>query len=397
MSRTSVKQLTTTSVTDESALTTLRTVEIEVEKVAEDLRGPWRESSAPYDYEEHPAVETIDGAECLQLTDEPCPVCWNPQAQPTYSIRGFEFRLVTCTDCGLGRLYPMPDAEQIGRFYPAAYYGAPGSKFEPLIEALVRWSAVRHARCLTKELPRGARILDVGCGRGVLLAPLVDLGFEAHGFEINETVTEDADPRAEIRIASELSEARYPRHSFDQVILWHVFEHLPNPIDTLAEIRRILRPGGSLVVAVPNFGSAQARWAGPNWFHLDLPRHLFHFPLHTLRAMLEKNGFACQSQRHFSLRQNPFGWVQSTLNRDRSLPRNSLYTLLHCGDQAKHLLFKRPARLRLRSIYWLGMPIALAISVITAAIGTGATVFVVAKSTRSSRTQSGNGNESTSS
>jgi len=346
---------------------------IEVETVTVDLRR--RRSGVPPDFEEHPAVENINDRRPV-VTHEPCPVCENHQARPMYAVHGYDFRLVQCTDCKLGRLYPMPDAEQIGGFYPPAYYGAPGSKFEPLIESLVRWTAALHARLLTKELPLGARVLDVGCGRGVLLGQMSDLGFQAHGFEINETAT---DSRAEIRVAAELSQARYADDSFDQVILWHVLEHLPNPIETLAEIRRILRPEGQLVVAVPNFSSAQSVWAGPNWFHLDLPRHLFHYPLAALSRMLEGNGFVCRSDRHLSLRQNPFGWVQSALNRDRSLPRNCLYSLLHRGDPAAHPSIRQRTRIRLRLAYWLGMPIALGISLITAAMGSGATVFVVAE------------------
>ena len=67
-----------------------------------------------------------------------------------------------------------------------------------------------------------------------------------------------------------------------------------------------------LIVAVPNFSSWQARWAGAAWFHLDLPRHLFHFPLPALRRLLEECGLACRSEHHFSLRQNPFGCALST-------------------------------------------------------------------------------------
>ena len=74
-------------------------------------------------------------------------------------------------------------------------------------------------------------------------------------------------------------------------------------------------------MAVPNFSSEQARWAGDAWFHLDLPRHLYQFPLESLKRLLRDTGFAPVSDHHFSLRQNPFGWIQSAQNRRASLPR----------------------------------------------------------------------------
>ena len=133
-----------------------------------------------------------------------------------------------------------------------------------------------------------------------------------------------------------------------------------------------------LIVAVPNASSAQARWTGAGWFHLDLPRHLYHFPLSALRRLLAVSGFEELSAHHFSLRQNPFGWVQSLLNRSRRLPRNGLYTLLQPQSGAAARL--SPAvRRRLRLAYWLGMPPAVGLSVLTTLLRQGATVSVVAR------------------
>ena len=252
----------------------------------------------------------------------------------------------------------------------------PRNFFSP-IEWLVRLIGGRHVRFFLRELAPAARVLDVGCGRGVLLREIAERGFEAHGVEANAAAARGTDPRAEVRIAPHLADAGYPAAFFDEVVIWHVLEHLRDPRETLEEIRRILRPGGRLVVAVPNFSSAQARWAGPAWFHLDLPRHLFHFPVAALVQLLERAGFASESEHHFSLRQNPFGWIQSALNM-RSLPRNGLYTLLHDRAAGGGATFDLMTQLKLLAGGAVGLAPALALTLLEAWFRTGATVHVVA-------------------
>jgi SAM-dependent methyltransferase len=188
-----------------------------------------------------------------------------------------------------------------------------------------------------------------------------------------------ADPRAKIRIATRLADAAFDADHFDEIVIWHVLEHLADPRATLQEAHRILRPGGRLIVAVPNFSSAQARWSGAAWFHLDLPRHLFHFPAHALRELVSSCGFEIQSEHHYSLRQNPFGWIQSALNRRSGLPRNGLYRLLHERSVGGGPLFDAWTRLRLVVALILLSPPALVASLLEAWLRTGATVHVVAR------------------
>jgi 2-polyprenyl-3-methyl-5-hydroxy-6-metoxy-1,4-benzoquinol methylase len=308
----------------------------------------------------------------------PCPICSAETAVRRFEVKAMEEKVIVCTGCGLGRFHPMPNSERLRALYPEEYYGEPGWKFQPLIEGLVRAVGERHTSFLCRELTSGARILDVGCGRGVILGALAERGFEAHGLEISAEAARGVDPRAEIRIAENLKDAEYRTASFDQVIIWHVLEHVNDPAGTLREAHRILKPGGRLVVAVPNFSSLQARCTGAAWFHLDLPRHVYHFPLSALRQLLTQTGFHVRSVHHFSLRQNPFGWIQSLMNCFESLPRNGLYALLHrrAADAPP------PYDLRTRGWLWFWLfaaaPFALVATLVSTALRSGATVHVVA-------------------
>jgi SAM-dependent methyltransferase len=298
--------------------------------------------------------------------------------RPVFQVGGIEQPIVVCTDCGLGRFHPMLSREQIAACYPEEYYGGPTTKFRPFIEMLVRAVARRHIDFLSQGLPAGAKVLDVGCGRGVLLGPLADRGLEVHGVELSEDALGGVDPRADVRIAPRLSDAGYPEGSFDQVIIWHVLEHIADPKHTIEECHRILRPNGRLIVAVPNFSSAQARWSGPAWFHLDAPRHLYHFPLPALKRLIRNLGFEIASEHHFSLRQNPFGWIQSALNRFSGLPSGGLYTLLHQRERRAPAPFDRRTRLAMWSVLVVSLPLAILLSTVTALLRTGATIHVVA-------------------
>jgi SAM-dependent methyltransferase len=305
-----------------------------------------------------------------------------------FLVDGIDAPIVSCRGCGLGRFDPMPDDETIQSFYPEGYYGEqgqgeqgqgrPGTKFRPLIERLVRAVAARHIAFLSRGLPEGAAILDVGCGRGVLFGSLADRGFRVFGVEVNERAVRGCDPRAEVRIATRLSEAQFDADSFDEVVIWHVLEHMADPFDAIAECHRILKPGGRLIVAVPNFESWQARWSGPDWFHLDPPRHLYHFPASALVRLLEGAGFQVASAHHFSLRQNPFGWIQSALNRFSSQPAGSLYTLLHQHGAGRSSAPPLSSRLAMWGWLIAATPFAIGLSVLTSWLRTGATVHVVA-------------------
>ncbi|MBI3288874.1 MAG: class I SAM-dependent methyltransferase [Elusimicrobia bacterium] len=205
-----------------------------------------------------------------------CPGCGHDGAETSHSTVEAGFELLSCPDCGLGRTWPPVAPERIVDWYPEQYYGKENVRFNPLFETLVRWFRKRRAAVLHNRVPRGP-VLDVGCGRGMLLSYLRELGYEAHGLELSETAAWHARNTLKLEVSTgDFLTSPHEKNRYNAVIFWHTLEHFVNPISAVARAYELLKPGGLLAIAVPNYGSWQAKLFGRFWFHLDVPRHYFH-------------------------------------------------------------------------------------------------------------------------
>ncbi|MBI2362414.1 MAG: class I SAM-dependent methyltransferase [Elusimicrobia bacterium] len=291
---------------------------------------------------------------------------------------GAPFRVNRCPACGLGWTDPaLPDSE-IGAWYPQSYYGSGNARFHPQLERLIRAFRRRRASVIRRRAESGP-VLDVGCGRGYLLKTLRELGFQPHGVELSEDSAWHAAHKLHIPVhVGPLDAAPYARGPFTAVVFWHTLEHFADPFAMLAKAHALLKPGGLLVVAVPNSESLQAALSGPDWFHLDVPRHYWHFGASSLRAAVEKSGFAVVQEDHFSFEQNPYGWLQSLLNM--ATPRfNYLYDWLKSKSARSAPLRKNPGQ----ALLTLGLAVPLAplcvlLTVLEAALRRGGSVEVYA-------------------
>jgi 2-polyprenyl-3-methyl-5-hydroxy-6-metoxy-1,4-benzoquinol methylase len=139
---------------------------------------------------------------------------------------------------------------------------------------------------------RIGRLLEIGSGGGTFLAGMRDLGWEVEGIDFDPMAVDGARRQYGLEMKHGLFEdADYPLDHFDAVAMSHVIEHVSDPLVLLAKCRRVLRPGGRLVLLTPNIESLGHDIFGSSWVHLDPPRHLHLFSLATLREMVERSGF----------------------------------------------------------------------------------------------------------
>lgn len=267
---------------------------------------------------------------------QPCEQCQADRFAACFTYRDYisdeEFLIETCQQCGLTRTAFAQPASELPRYYGDSYYGkyASGQRFVDLMESLVTvFNRQRVRTILNLHPPQFAgRFLDVGCGRGITLRLLQQHGWEVHGTELSETLAKNlASENIHIYTAPELADNHLPADYFDTVMLWHSLEHIMHPVQTIAEVRRILKPGGKLLLEVPNLSSFQAQIGRGKWFHIDAPRHLYHFTPQHLSAMLQAHGFTVQYIHTFSIEQGFYGMLQTLLNRITT-ENNVLYQLL---------------------------------------------------------------------
>jgi SAM-dependent methyltransferase len=261
-----------------------------------------------------------------------CPGCKTAVDDPQVLLRGHDrltgapgsFTVLSCPGCGLAFTHPRLRPEDFATYYPESY-----SAYEPNVsdrrpslgerlgslqrQAIVRFGPYRRVW----QRPPG-RLLDVGCGTGDLAAIFGRRGWSVAGIEPSRAAAEHARAIGVEAVAGTLADAPWEDGEFDAILFNHSLEHIDDPAQAVAAAARLLRPGGLLAIAVPNFGSWHRRLFGSAWFQLDLPRHLQHFDRDSLSTLVEAANLRPVEITAASMRPSPLGSIQyATLGRLR--------------------------------------------------------------------------------
>lgn len=214
-----------------------------------------------------------------------CPWCDSEKTQMHLWVKDLfltqeSFEIYECLKCGLLFTEPRPDANSIGKYYQSEeYYSHQENKsgFIPKIYESVKRVNLRHKRKLATKGLKVGKMLEIGCGVGDFLHEMEQKGWNCTGIEPSKEAKAIAKNRVKAHILNPDELASLEDESFDLITMWHVLEHVDNLKEEVMHLQRLLKKGGRLVLALPNYKSADAEFYREYWAAYDVPRHLNHF------------------------------------------------------------------------------------------------------------------------
>jgi 2-polyprenyl-3-methyl-5-hydroxy-6-metoxy-1,4-benzoquinol methylase len=229
-----------------------------------------------------------------------CPACAGTDIRENlrirdHSVSGEVFPVWHCMHCHLKFTQDAPDSASIGKYYQSEAYVSHTETRKGLVNRLyhaVRAHTLQQKRTLVSVGVTSASpaILDYGCGTGAFLKVMKEAGWAATGLEPDPLARQNARQLHGIDAESPDRLSTIADDTFDVITLWHVLEHVHELQTTLDHLKRVLKPGGAMYIAVPNHKSSDALHYGGSWAAWDVPRHLYHFSPDALRALMQRKG-----------------------------------------------------------------------------------------------------------
>ena len=239
-----------------------------------------------------------------------CPVCFSsPKSSPNTMGK------VSCAACGVHWTY-LPETINSAELYRDEVYSVVDNRqsvFEKIIFSEAK-KVLKQARLIS---PKATRLLDFGSGKGQFLAVANEQGWNGIGIETEQARADFAREKYEVEVRCEFyQEGKIGTEPADLVTLNHVLEHLPQPMILLEKlVKSNLSTNGLLYIEVPRADSWQAKIAGDQWMHWDIPKHLTHWTEPVLVVQMRKLGFAPIAKRGYSIHLGVLGMLQALLSK----------------------------------------------------------------------------------
>ncbi len=218
----------------------------------------------------------------------PCPLCKKTAEKFLFERDGF--RIVECTNCQLVYINPRLKFSVLEELYndnkisPEHYYEA------NIPQDTINFT--KRMKLITKHHPTPGKLLDIGCNIGTLMNVAREKGWKTTGVEFNRSAAAFGRKRFGLKILEkDFMKSKFPKESFDVVVMNDVIEHVIDPVKTLHEVNRILKKGGLLFMTTPNIGTFVAKASGKNWLHIKPNEHLLFFTPKTIKELCNTAGF----------------------------------------------------------------------------------------------------------
>ena len=228
-----------------------------------------------------------------------CLVCGHSQFSTLFSCNdyvatGEHFQLQRCNNCSFLFTNPRPETSEIGRYYKSdQYISHAGNKAGLMynIYDVVRNYSIKKKLALIKRFHTSGKLMDLGCGLGDFLNGVRKDGvFEFVGVDISEDAIKHVKNKFGLNVLNENHLDSLQQNSFDVITQWHVLEHVQLLNERIVQLKRLLKPNGTLFIAVPNSDSWDAKYYKEYWDAYDVPRHLYHFNQKSFILLMEKHG-----------------------------------------------------------------------------------------------------------
>lgn len=234
-----------------------------------------------------------------------CPFCHSAAIQPVltakdHTVSHTSFEIWHCTHCTNRFTQAVPGLMDIGPYYQSVEYISHSDTAKGLINRLYHWVRSYTLGTKRKLVQKAAGrerglLLDIGAGTGAFVTTMLAAGWKVTGLEPDSIARENAKVKHGIELHSADDIYSLPPSSFDVITLWHVLEHVHDLQGYFKQFKVLLKPGGKLVIAVPNYTSKDAAAYAQFWAAWDVPRHLYHFSPAGMQHLAHLQGFNIQS------------------------------------------------------------------------------------------------------
>ncbi|WP_346883441.1 class I SAM-dependent methyltransferase [uncultured Algibacter sp.] len=212
-----------------------------------------------------------------------------------HSVSGEVFELIQNPKCGFLETIPQPSLDKLPFYYQSEdYISHTDSKrnlFEKIYHLVRSISLKKKLRLINSSSSGGKSLLDIGCGTGDFLKIAQQNNWDVSGIEPDSQARNIANKKTKDSVFETEHLKTFKASSFDVITLWHVLEHLPNLDEHITIFKKLLKPDGVLIIAVPNYNSYDAKHYKQFWAAYDVPRHLWHFNQDSISKLVLKQSF----------------------------------------------------------------------------------------------------------